>query len=156
MAKLYSLVYCLWARPGAYPIVEHLKGSSMGQIPALQADIRLSWKGLIWKNTLAYYYGRKNFYNIGPRDQSHKNLWLKTANTFCKLGHFIDINNICFTVVKRFSLQKRARKFNLKKFQLQGICVKHKSLKGCITNYHCKNFIVRGKQQRGSAIDLKE
>jgi hypothetical protein len=38
-----SLVYCLWARPGAYPRVEHLKGVS------------LSWKGLQTANTLAYY-----------------------------------------------------------------------------------------------------
>jgi hypothetical protein len=42
-------------RPGAYPMVEHLKGSSIGQVPALQTHIRLSWKGLLWTNTLAYY-----------------------------------------------------------------------------------------------------
>ncbi len=30
IASLYSLVYCLWARPGAYPIVKHLNGSSIG------------------------------------------------------------------------------------------------------------------------------
>jgi hypothetical protein len=55
MASLSSLVYCLWARTGAYPIMYHLKGSSIGQVPALQTDIRLGWKGLPWTNTLAYY-----------------------------------------------------------------------------------------------------
>jgi len=38
LASLSSLVYCLWARPGAYPRLEHLK-----------------WKGLRGMNTLAYY-----------------------------------------------------------------------------------------------------
>jgi hypothetical protein len=30
LASLSSLVYCLWARPGAYSRVEHLKGVSLG------------------------------------------------------------------------------------------------------------------------------
>jgi hypothetical protein len=55
MASLSSLVYCLWARPGAYLIVEHLKGSSIEEVPALQTDIRLGWKGLPWTNIIAYY-----------------------------------------------------------------------------------------------------
>jgi hypothetical protein len=55
MASLSSLDYCLWARPGAYPIVEHLKGPLRGYVPTLQTDIRLGWKGLPWTNTLAYY-----------------------------------------------------------------------------------------------------
>jgi hypothetical protein len=55
MASLSSQVYCLWARPGAYPIVEHLKGSSIGYFSDLQTDIRLGWKGLPWTNTIAYY-----------------------------------------------------------------------------------------------------
>ena len=55
MASLSSLVYCLWARPGAYPIVVHLKGSLIGQVPATQTDIRLGCKGLPWTITLTYY-----------------------------------------------------------------------------------------------------
>jgi hypothetical protein len=30
MARLSSLVYCLWARPGSFPREEHLKGSLIG------------------------------------------------------------------------------------------------------------------------------
>ncbi len=67
-ASLSSLVYCLWARPGAYPIVLHHKGSS---IPALQTDIRLGWKGLPWTNTIGYYENSlitavKSFITFGP------------------------------------------------------------------------------------------
>jgi hypothetical protein len=44
---------------------------------ALLTNIRLSWKGLLESNTLAYYktlenYDRKKFYNIGPRVQCYK------------------------------------------------------------------------------------
>jgi predicted small integral membrane protein len=45
----------LWARPGAYPRVEHLKGPSLRLALALSANIRLGWKGLSGTNTLAYY-----------------------------------------------------------------------------------------------------
>jgi len=44
-----------WVRPGAYPRVEHLKGASEDQAPALTANIRLSWKDMPRINTLAYY-----------------------------------------------------------------------------------------------------
>jgi len=44
--KPSSLVYCLWARPGDYPIVEHLKGVLLGLAPPLPENIILSWKGL--------------------------------------------------------------------------------------------------------------
>ncbi len=47
-------IVCL-ARPGVYPIVEHLKGSSIGQVLALETDIRPGWKGLPRTNTIAYY-----------------------------------------------------------------------------------------------------
>jgi len=40
---------------GAYPRVEHLKGASFGQALALSTNIRLSWKGLLGTNALAYY-----------------------------------------------------------------------------------------------------
>jgi hypothetical protein len=46
-----------------------LKSASLGQAPALPANIRLGWKSLSGKNTLALIsnYGRKKFYNTGPR-----------------------------------------------------------------------------------------
>ncbi len=66
-------LFCLRARPGAYPTrVEHLKGVSLGKALALSANTKLSWKGLRGTNTLASlqklvtYYHIK-FYNIGPR-----------------------------------------------------------------------------------------
>jgi hypothetical protein len=40
---LSSLVQCLWSRPGAYPRVEHLKVTLLGQTPALPTKIRLGW-----------------------------------------------------------------------------------------------------------------
>jgi hypothetical protein len=43
------------ARPGAYPRVEHLKGVSLGWAPASPSNIRLGWRGVPGKNTLAYY-----------------------------------------------------------------------------------------------------
>jgi hypothetical protein len=51
-----SLMFVL---EGAYPRVEHLKGASLRQAPALTANIRLGWKGLAGTNTRAYY---KNLY----------------------------------------------------------------------------------------------
>jgi hypothetical protein len=41
------LVTAPWVRPGAYPRVDHLKGSL--------TTIRLGWKGLPETNTLAYH-----------------------------------------------------------------------------------------------------
>jgi hypothetical protein len=50
--------------------VEHLKGASLGEAPALPANIRLVWKGLTGTNTLLIKnfvnYGRRKFYRIGP------------------------------------------------------------------------------------------
>jgi hypothetical protein len=44
----------LWVKPGAYSREEHLKGSSVGQVLALQ-NIRLGQKSLPGKNALAYW-----------------------------------------------------------------------------------------------------
>ncbi len=55
LASLSSLVYGLWARPRAYPRVEHLKDSSIGYALALPTNNRLGWKGLPGTNALAYY-----------------------------------------------------------------------------------------------------
>ncbi len=41
----------LLVRPGAYPRVKHLKGASLGQAPALPANIRLGLKSLPGTNT---------------------------------------------------------------------------------------------------------
>ncbi len=48
-----------------------MKVASLGLALAFFANIRLSWKGLPWTNTLAYYrhlyiVAVKNFYNMGP------------------------------------------------------------------------------------------
>ncbi len=63
MASLSSLVYCFWARPGAYPSGATFSFSPLGKAlglkkcftSALIANIIPSWKGLQWTNTLAYY-----------------------------------------------------------------------------------------------------
>jgi hypothetical protein len=55
LASLSNLVLHLWVKPGACPRVEHLKGDSIGQAPALPANIRLSLKGLPGKNAPAYF-----------------------------------------------------------------------------------------------------
>jgi hypothetical protein len=51
--------------------VEHLIDASLGQAPALPANIRLRRKGVPGTITLSYYktrvnYWRKKFYKIGP------------------------------------------------------------------------------------------
>jgi hypothetical protein len=33
LESFFSLVQCLWVRPGAYPRVEHLKGASLRYVP---------------------------------------------------------------------------------------------------------------------------
>ncbi len=48
LASFFSLVQCLCIR-------SYLKGASLGQAPALRANIRQGWKGLPGTNTLAYY-----------------------------------------------------------------------------------------------------
>jgi len=41
LVSLCSLVYCLWARPGPNPRVEHLKGAQFGKAQTLLKNIRL-------------------------------------------------------------------------------------------------------------------
>ncbi len=45
----------MWARPGAYQRVEHLKGVSLVYAAVLLTNIRIGWKGPPRTNTLAYY-----------------------------------------------------------------------------------------------------
>ncbi len=54
IASLFSLVYDLWARPGAYSRVEHLKGVLLGQAPALPANTVILER-FAGANTPAYY-----------------------------------------------------------------------------------------------------
>ncbi len=86
MASLSSLAYCLWARPGAYPIVEHLRGSSIGQVPALQTDqTRLEMFATDKHSSLLrtfVNYGRRKFCNIGPWDQWHKTFYGRNLQTY--------------------------------------------------------------------------
>ncbi len=57
--------------PGTYLSVENLKVTSLGQAPALPANIRLGWKGMPRKNTLV-----NNFVNT---DLVQKNFFLTLA-----------------------------------------------------------------------------
>jgi hypothetical protein len=45
-----------------------------------------------------------------------KRFWCKFTHTFCKIDHFINVNNNCYNAVKRSSLQSRVKKFMPKKF----------------------------------------
>jgi hypothetical protein len=66
------------------------------------------------------YFPPKMF-NMG---WSHKSFFLVILHTiFCKLGHFINVNNSCLSVVKRPSLQQRVSKFMSKKFYEIITCV---------------------------------
>jgi hypothetical protein len=53
--SLAGLSRCLQVRPEAYPMAQHLKRASLGQALAILTNIRLGWKGLPERNTLAYY-----------------------------------------------------------------------------------------------------
>ncbi len=55
MAIFSSIVYCLWVRTEAYPSAEHMKSALPEQALALSSNIRLGWKSLPGKNTVAYY-----------------------------------------------------------------------------------------------------
>jgi hypothetical protein len=55
LASSSNLFLRLWASPGAYIRVEHLKVASLEQAPALLKNIRLDMKGMLGANTLAYY-----------------------------------------------------------------------------------------------------
>jgi len=44
----------MWVRPGAYSIVECLKGVSLGWAEALHMHIEIGWKSPPGTNTLAY------------------------------------------------------------------------------------------------------
>jgi len=55
VASPYNQANCLWVRPGAYPKVGYLKGTSHGYAQALLKNIRLGWKVLPGAKTLAYY-----------------------------------------------------------------------------------------------------
>jgi hypothetical protein len=55
LAGFSSQVKCLWVRLGAYFILEHLKGASLGKALALPKQFKLGWKDLLRTNTIAYY-----------------------------------------------------------------------------------------------------
>ncbi len=44
--RAFQLSLMLWVRPGAYPIVEHLKGALLGLALTLLANVRLEWLDL--------------------------------------------------------------------------------------------------------------
>ncbi len=66
MASLSSLVYCLWARPGTYPRVEHLSTWVGFCLNRKRYTKLITFAGdkhsnLLWKFVT---YSRKKFYNI--------------------------------------------------------------------------------------------
>ncbi len=76
LASISSLVYSLWARPGTYPRVEHLKGDSLWSAQALPTNIRLGWKCLPRTNTSSLQtflnYTCKKSHNIGTSGLNYK------------------------------------------------------------------------------------
>ncbi len=61
-------------------------------------------------------YECKKFYDTGPdsRGQSHKTFLVEIYLLFCKLDHFIGMQQILFIFIKWYSLQKSVGKFTLK------------------------------------------
>jgi hypothetical protein len=71
LTSLSSLVYYMWVRPRAQPIVELLSCALVWYAPGFLANIRLGWKGLSGTNTPAYYdhfinYSHKKFITLAP------------------------------------------------------------------------------------------
>jgi hypothetical protein len=62
--------------------VEHLKGASLGEAPALSANIRIGWKGLPEANTLAYYKNPQIMAVKGFIAQAPCHHWLSLKNVF--------------------------------------------------------------------------
>jgi hypothetical protein len=86
LSGLYSQVYCLWVRPGAYPSEAPFRYSPLGQAaslahkhyPRLEMLARVIHSSLLRKFV---NYGRKKFYNFGTWAQCYKtffarNLWI--------------------------------------------------------------------------------
>jgi hypothetical protein len=69
-ASLFSLVLCLWVRPGAYAIVQHPKGLHSGSLKRRAVDKQSSLL-----QTFLNYICRK-FYNNRPRCQCYLTLCL--------------------------------------------------------------------------------
>jgi hypothetical protein len=67
-ASLFSLVFCLWVRPGAYPIVQHPKGLHSGSPKRCSTDKQSSLL-----QTFLNYVCRK-FYNNRSRCQCYNSL----------------------------------------------------------------------------------
>jgi hypothetical protein len=77
MASLSNLVYCLWARAGAYPRVEHLKGFHLGRLlNTLKRYTILERLAMDKHSSLLrkfVTYDCKKFYKICPRFQQQQN-----------------------------------------------------------------------------------
>ncbi len=88
--SLSSLVYCLWARPGAYPIVKHQKGVSLGQalahVQTLYYLARGKHSSLLLKLVT---YDRKKFNNIGPSSMVD---WTTLSLTLLLITLFFGLN----------------------------------------------------------------
>ncbi len=73
MAKIRKMFL---GKVGAYPSEKHLLSAPLqGKVLVLITTVRLGWKGLQGKNTVAYYekyinYGQKN-YNLDTQGQGY-------------------------------------------------------------------------------------
>jgi hypothetical protein len=67
LAGLFSLVQCLWIKPGVYLRVEHLKGTLLMWIPALSENILLGWDKHSSLVGTFVNYSLKMFTDIEPR-----------------------------------------------------------------------------------------
>jgi len=65
----------------------------LGRLLAFLINIGQEWKGLPGTNTsllrIFVKYGRKKFYNIGPREQCYKTLFVRN------LGNFVISTSVC-------------------------------------------------------------
>jgi hypothetical protein len=65
------------------PRMEHLKGASLRQAPALTTNIRLGWKDLLGTNTLAFY----------------KHSYIISVQNFITLGPGFNVSKTCFFAI---------------------------------------------------------
>ncbi len=119
-AGLSNLIKCFRARPGAYPRVEHLKGSSLVQALAFfhkhqTRQERLARDKHLLRTFINYWC--KMFYNIGPRTQpyllvmlagknmnvnQHLKLLFESSNEFCVFAPFLKTSRVAFGITKDY------------------------------------------------------
>jgi hypothetical protein len=91
LASLSRVVYCLWARPGSYSRVEHLKANGVSFCFTNKLYTRL--ERLVWDKHSSLLrkfitYGRKKSYKIGPWCRYHKTFFTSSTYLLNKLDCF--------------------------------------------------------------------